>query len=234
MTGIPSYAVQFRGFWACDCQVEWIPAYEHELQRRGLLAPGQQLHLYQLIGFYSGSGNTHSTGGATDFIDLIGVEELWVARQMGADATWTRPPNWDGKGGMKHNHSVLTGCPHNEACRYQIDEVRAGGDGLLGNAPDPGPRPLSGRTWQQGIEWARQQEDDMAQYADQLDAIQKDAARAADAAEKATRMLDTQRQRTREQVSRIVARLDQLKATGATKAQIAELRGDVAAIDTQD
>ncbi len=168
MTGIPSYAVQFRGFWACPCQVEWIPAYEHELQRRGLLAPGQQLGLYQLIGFYSGSGNTHSTGGATDFIDVIGTEELWVARQMGADATWTRHQNWDGKGGIAHNHSVLTGCPHNGACRYQIDEVRAGGDGLLGTAPDPGPRPLSGRTWRQGIEWARQQEDDMPYTEKQL------------------------------------------------------------------
>lgn len=161
---LPSYAVTLRGLPACPCQVVWIPAFEHELQRRGLLVG--PLRIYQLIGLYEKSGGTHADGGATDFLDLLGEEEVWVARQMGADATWTRPKNWDGKGGMAHNHSVLRGCPHNGPARYQIDAVDAGFNGLGSGgrgAPDTGPRPLSGRTWRQGIEWAKQQEEaDMA------------------------------------------------------------------------
>ena len=79
---------------------------------------------------------------------------------MGADATWHRPYNWDGRGGMEHVHGALTGCPHNGPAAYQIAAVRAGYNGLghLGHgAPDTGPRPLSGRTWQQGLAWARSQ-----------------------------------------------------------------------------
>jgi hypothetical protein len=95
---------------------------------------------------------------------------------MGADATWHRPYNWDGDGGGEHVHRVLTGCPHNTPARYQIDAVRAGYNGLghLGRgARDDGPRPLSGRTWREGIQWAKEQENpDMALLAD-LDAARK-------------------------------------------------------------
>lgn len=155
-----SYVVTVRGKPACPCLAEWIPAYEAELQRREILKG--ELRIYQLIGGYVGSGGTHTDGGAGDFIDMPGTaEEVWVARQMGADASWTRPYNWDGDGGIAHQHTVLTGCPHNGPARYQIDEVRAGGDGLVGSARDTGPRPLSGRTWREGIAWAREQGDEM-------------------------------------------------------------------------
>ena len=157
------YVVKFRGLPACPCLATWIPAYEAELQRRGLLTG--PIRLYQLIGGAPASGGTHTQGGAYDTA-WIGEAAIWVARQMGADATWHRPHNWDGAGGMEHVHGVLTGCPHNGPARYQIDAVRAGYNGLghLGHgAPDTGPRPLSGRTWQQGMSWARTQlqEDDM-------------------------------------------------------------------------
>jgi hypothetical protein len=36
--------------------------------------------------------------------------------------------------------------------------VRAGLNGLANRGKDDGPRPLSGRTWQQGIDWAKEQE----------------------------------------------------------------------------
>ena len=157
-----SYVVTFRGLPACPCLATWVPAYEAELQRRGLLTG--PLRIYQLIGGAAASAGTHSRGGAIDTA-YMGDAAVWVARQMGADATWHRPHNWDGAGGMEHVHGVLTGCPHNGPAAYQIDAVRAGYNGLgrLGHgAPDTGPRPLSGRTWQQGITWARnQQESDM-------------------------------------------------------------------------
>jgi hypothetical protein len=101
----------------------------------------------------------HATGGAFDLLDLPGNADWALARDMGADASWSRPFDWDHEGGMAHFHGVLTGCPHNGPARYQIDAVRAGFNGLghLGHgAPDNGP-PLSNRTWREGITWAKEQ-----------------------------------------------------------------------------
>lgn len=236
MSDLPSYAVDFRGFPACPCLAEWLPAYEAELQRRGILTG--ELHIYQLIGTYSGSGGTHADGGAFDLLDLSGDQDLWVGRQMGADAYWTRPDNWDGAGGIRHNHGVLTGCPHNAPARYQIAAVAAGFNGLGAGgrgAPDDGPRPLSGRTWRQGIEWAQLQEDEMTpDQVKTLDQIAADAARAADAAEKATRQLDNQRERQRTQTTRLRERLDKAIAVGkATKAELEAMRADLDDVDDQ-
>lgn len=174
---LPSYAVTFRGKPACPCLATWLPVYEAELQRRGVLSG--PLHIYQLIGGAAASAGTHSMGGAFDLLDLPGDEDLVVARLMGADATWSRPYNWDGRDGMAHIHGVLTGCPHNGPARYQIDAVRAGFNGLghLGHGgKDTGPRPLSGRTWREGLTWVHQQRQkgtaDMALLAD-LDAARR-------------------------------------------------------------
>src|SRR5687768_5219982 len=99
--------VQFRGYTACECLAEWLPVYEAELQRRGIL--NGRLRIYQLIGGAKASGGTHSTGGAFDLLDMPGDKDVWLARQMGADATWSRRYNWDNRGGMAHMHGVLTG-----------------------------------------------------------------------------------------------------------------------------
>lgn len=160
------YAVPIRGLWGCPCQAEWLPAFEAEAQRRGILTG--PLPLSQLIGGAAASAGTHSTGGAADIYPLgrIRVDGdtglVWLARQMGADATWHRPHNWDSRGGVEHVHSVLTDCPHNDAARYQIDAVRADMNGLADHFKDDGPRPLSGRTWEEGLTWAREQEDAMS------------------------------------------------------------------------
>lgn len=148
-------SVDFRGFPACTCLAEWLPVYERELQRRGILDGA--LHIFQLIGGNPSSGGTHLTGGAFDVEHFDGM--VWVARQMGADATWFRPFNWDGFGGTPHEHGVLRGCPHlSPSAAAQIIAVGLGGDGLAGDAPDTGPRPLSGRTFREGIAWQLQQE----------------------------------------------------------------------------
>lgn len=162
MTAYPDYTVWFRGFPCCPCLAKWLLAYEHEIQRRGFKG---SLHIYQLIGFFGGSANTHSKGGAFD-LAYMGEMPLWVARQMGAPATWHRLAGWDGGGGIDHQHGVLRGCPHNGPAAYQIPAVDAGYNGLghLGEGgKDTGPRPVPKRTWQQGIAWAKQQEEeDMA------------------------------------------------------------------------
>lgn len=173
------YQVEFRGFPACPCLAAWLPAYEAELQRRGLL--DGPLHIYQLIGGAAASGGTHASGGAFDLLDLPGDQDQWLARQMGADATWARPYDWDGRNGMAHTHGVLTGCPHNGPARYQITAVQDGYNGLGSGgrgAPDDGHRPLSGRTWREGIKWARAQEDDMPYTEKQLTDIIRAAVRA--------------------------------------------------------
>lgn len=144
----------FRGYPCCSCLAKWLPAYEKELLRRGVIR--FNLDVFQLIGGAKASAGTHSQGGAFD-IAQFSDEALWVARQMGADADWHRSR---AQGFMPHAHGVLRGCPHNGPARYQIDAVDRGYNGLgwkgLGGRDD-GPRPLSGRTWKQGIAWAKKQ-----------------------------------------------------------------------------
>jgi hypothetical protein len=156
---LPPYTVYYRGKPACPCLAQWYPAFEAELQRRGILQPGQQVYIYQLIGGADASAGTHTKGGAADD-NQISEAANWVARQMGADASWTRsPPAF-----TFHAHRVLRGCPHNGPAAYQIAAVDAGYNGLGGGGrggPDDGPRPLSGRTWQQGIAWAIEQGDEV-------------------------------------------------------------------------
>ena len=160
--------VQFRGLPACPCQAEWLPVFEQLAQARGILTG--PLPLSQIIGGAVASGGTHATGGADDTWPLTTIRDVpayvRLSRDMGADATWFRPRNWDSKGGVAHVHRVLRGCPHNGPARYQITAVDRGGNGLgsggMGGT-DTGPRPLSGRTWREGIEWAKTQlEDDVA------------------------------------------------------------------------
>lgn len=146
--------VMFRGRPACTCLATWLPAYEAELLRRGVIE--HSIDIYQLIGGATASAGTHATGGAFD-IAQTSREAIAVARQMGADATWHRTP---AQGFPNHTHGVLRGCPHNGPARYQIDAVDAGYNGL-GHAgrggKDDGPRPLSKRTWREGIAWAKEQ-----------------------------------------------------------------------------
>jgi len=149
---LPSYTVYFRGKPACPCLAKWLPAYERELLKRGVIK--SNIDIYQLIGDVAASSSTHSRGGAFDTAQTSD-EAIFVARQMGADATWHRPYNWDGKGGISHAHGVLRGCHHNGPARYQITAVDAGYNGLghLGRGGgDTGRRPRSLRTWKQVIE----------------------------------------------------------------------------------
>lgn len=150
----PDYVVMFRGRRACPCLVEWLPVFEAELLRRGVIK--RNIDIAQLIGGAAASAGTHSRGGAFDIWqrDLTTIK---VARQMGADATWKRTP---AQGFSYHAHGVLRGCPHNAPARYQIGAVDAGYNGLGRGGrggKDDGPRPLSGRTWKEGIAWAKAQ-----------------------------------------------------------------------------
>lgn len=151
-----SYVVTFRGHPACPCLAEWLPVYEAELLRRGIVK--HNIDIYQLIGGAAASAGTHTKGGAYD-VAQVTTEAIEVAREMGA-AAWHRPKNWDNAGGIEHHHGVLNGCPHNTPARYQIDAYKLGFNGLgrLGHgAADNGPRVMPLRTWKAGITWAKNQ-----------------------------------------------------------------------------
>lgn len=155
---LPDYVVDFRGHPACPCQAAWLPVFERNAQRLGLISG--PLTIYQLIGNAPDSAGVHATGGAADWETHDGLVRL--ARDMGADATWHRVAGQAGP--TDHTHSVLRGCIHNTPARYQIAAVDNGFNGLGAagqGGPDDGPRPLSLRTFSEGIQWALQQEDDM-------------------------------------------------------------------------
>lgn len=153
-----------RGLDTCTCGAKWLPVFEERLGEDGIT-----VHFTQLIGSAPASAGTH--GGGLCF-DLVVVKTggrtkasayahiVKIARQMGADATWYRPYNWNGRKGIAHVHGLGNGCPHlKQAARNQQNAVKNNRNGLANNGRDTGHRPLSGRTWQQGIKWA---EKDMA------------------------------------------------------------------------
>lgn len=145
----------FRGKKCCSCLAKWLPVYEAELLRRGVIR--YSLDVYQLTGTAKASAGTHAGGGAFDLAQTS-PEAIKVARQMGADATWHRRKSQGFT--VDHAHGVLRGCPHNAPARYQITAVDLGYNGLgpAGRGGrDDGPRPLSKRTWSQGIAWAKTQ-----------------------------------------------------------------------------
>jgi endonuclease/exonuclease/phosphatase family metal-dependent hydrolase len=146
--------VNFRGFTACESLAEWLPWVEKLMLHRRIIQ--HNIDIFQLIGNASASATTHSKGGAFDVLQATwGALEIY--RQAGADASWRRTP---AQGFTLHAHGVLRGCPHNSPARYQMDAVDDGYNGLgLGgrSGRDDGPRPLSKRTWQQGIEWIKGQ-----------------------------------------------------------------------------
>lgn len=153
----PEHTVWFRGKPACPCLAEWLPVFEGELLRRGVVR--ESIDIAQLIGGAAASGGTHANGGAFD-IWQHDETTVWVARQMGA-ATWARTA---AQGFDPHAHGVLRGCPHNGPAAYQIAALDSGYNGLGSGgrgAPDDGPRPVPTRTWRDGIAWAQAQEDEM-------------------------------------------------------------------------
>lgn len=150
-------SIIFRGRPACTCLATWLPVYEAELLRRGVIK--HSIDIYQLIGGSSKSAGTHINGGAYD-IAQMSPTAIKIAREMGA-AGFARPYNWDGDGGGAHQHGVLNGCPHNGPARYQIAALADGYNGLGRGGRggrDTGPEPRRLRTWQQGIAWAKAQD----------------------------------------------------------------------------
>ena len=178
----------YRGKRCCVCMPPWLDAFERELLALRVIR--RNIDVLQLTGSAPKSAGVHAEGGAADLGQTQPLA-VWVARQMGADAAWARVgPAWEGN---EHMHLVLTDCPHNGPARYQIDEVRAGGDGLVGSLPDPGPRPLSGRTWRQGVAWQKARDARRARIAEQLKLLRQQIA---DKRERIAALIEEQKELT--------------------------------------
>lgn len=92
----------------------------------------------------SASGGTHDGGGAVDFAPVGGdiKQIVRVLRRLGA-AAWFRPELWrDGKRIWgAHIHMVMIGHrTASPAAKWQVEEYRAGRNGLASRGPDDGPR----------------------------------------------------------------------------------------------
>ena len=147
---------------ACDCLLAWWPWFTRLGIALGIIR--ESFDVLQFTGANPKSAGTHAGGGVFD-IRQVDPRVVALARAMGAWATYLRL--WKDN---EHTHGVLAGCPHvAPQAQDQLDEVRANGDGLVGNRPDPHPDPDTWRTWSQGIAWAktelarldREKEDDM-------------------------------------------------------------------------
>lgn len=149
---VPSYAVLFRGRWACPCLAEWIPLMEKVAIKRGIIK--QNVDIAQLIGGAPQSGGTHTRGGCGDFWQHTSAF-VALCEEMGA-AAFARTV---AQGFSPHTHLILNGCPHNIPARYQIAAREAGYNGLgaggRGGRDPRGKKTL--RTFKQGITWAKSQ-----------------------------------------------------------------------------
>lgn len=149
----------YDGLPACSCLVAWCPAFEKAI--------GRKVTWWQLDGNAPASAGFHKGGGSGD-CPMLTEDELRTARNMGA-AAWNRP--WEDN---HHAHLRLNGCPHNTIAQRQVPDLNAGRDGTGPLGDNIGPRdngPRDGvhwplRTWREGIEWAKSQEDDMPNYRD--------------------------------------------------------------------
>lgn len=138
----------------CSCLAKWLPAYQNELLRVGIIKRG--LDVFQTIGGAPDSAGYHLFGGNVD-TGQTSPQAIRIARNMGG-AAFPR----DSRDGMSvHCHIVLKGCPHvKSGPRWQVTELEGGRNGLVNRKADRGPRdgikwPL--RTYTEGIAWAKAQ-----------------------------------------------------------------------------
>ena len=127
----------------------------HRFGRRGMLVAALALLSTQGLAQAQPAETLEKVEILLDWRALPTFAGFYLAREMGASASWRRL--WPGN---QHSHMVLDGCPHNAPARYQITAVKRGydGTGWAGQgAKDTEWRPSQWRTWEQGLFWAATQ-----------------------------------------------------------------------------
>jgi hypothetical protein len=138
----------WRNGYACGCMIQSIEdIVEPRLRAAGYLGATQWVDVYQYA--YSGgveaSAGTHDGGGALDHRKgSDGETKIW--RECGV-SDWQRGSPED-TAFDDHNHGIWQGCPHlSSGAESQIDQYKAGCNGLSGWGPDQSPH-VSPITWQ--------------------------------------------------------------------------------------
>lgn len=131
---------KWRGGYACGCMIQSIEdIIEPRLRDAGYLGKDEKVTVFQYC--YSGgveaSAGTHDGGGALDHEKgSDGETKIW--RECGV-ADWQRGTPEDTYFD-DHNHGIWQGCPHlSSGAEDQIDQYKAGCNGLSGWGPDQSP-----------------------------------------------------------------------------------------------
>ena len=140
----------WRGVTVCGCMPAMLDDWAASVSPQ--VTPSQGSY----SGSVSASAATHAGGGAIDVIvktwaDSDKAALVHEARKRGLVA-WHRTP---AQGFIEHVHGIVDSCPHlsgisnpvNGTAAWQIQEYRAGRNGLAGRGGDDGPRDYVGTTW---------------------------------------------------------------------------------------
>lgn len=157
--------------------IAWVEHAEQIKRERWPKRPELHHEFYCTQGSYQGgggdpdSGNTHALGGPVD-LRWCGHPECLLALRLAGGFVWWRRPLW--RNGVlvwpDHIHGGPIGHPYMDpSAQRQETAYLNRRNGLADNGPDDGPRldPIPRPMWP----WP--QEEDMSQYADQLDTIER-------------------------------------------------------------
>lgn len=130
----------WREGYACECLIQVVEQLVEPAMRAAGLLDGQIVIYQQSYNTsVNASAGTHSGGGAIDTARYGSDAELTIWRESGV-AYWPRGDDLYGDGMDPHCHGIVCGCPHlSSAAADQVDDYRAGRNGLANNGPDPGP-----------------------------------------------------------------------------------------------
>jgi hypothetical protein len=142
--------VAWRGVTVCTCMPDMLDSLAASVGP--LVVPMQGSYSSSV----SASASTHSGGGAIDIsIRNWSDSDAWAllveARKRGLVASRRTPA----QGFVLHVHGIVDGCPHLSGlgrprvgtAAWQVQEYRAGRNGLAGRGRDDGPRDFVGSTW---------------------------------------------------------------------------------------
>jgi hypothetical protein len=139
----------WRGWQVCGCVQSSIEdIIEPRLREAGILGSSEKISIFQgcyNAGGVAASAGTHDGGGALDHEKGNDAETI-IWRECGV-ADWQRGSPED-TAFDDHNHGIWQGCPHvSSGADDQIDQYKAGCNGLSGWGPDQSPH-VAPITWQ--------------------------------------------------------------------------------------
>lgn len=138
--------IAFRGGLTCACVVAIIPVVEGRLKAAGIIKNSVDFFQLGYRDDVEQSAGTHAGGGAMD-VKQYSTAALKIWRECGV-AMWHRTP---AQKFIHHGHGIVIGCPHaSSGAKDQVDDYRAGRNGLANDGRDDGPD-VPYITWKQAM-----------------------------------------------------------------------------------